>query len=27
MLLAAKSEDELCLLTVDGDLPNGAKIS
>jgi methionyl-tRNA synthetase len=27
MLLAAKSDDELCLLTVDGDLPNGAKIS
>jgi len=27
MLLAAESDDELCLLTVDGDLPNGAKIS
>jgi len=27
MLLAAESDDELCLLTVYGDLPNGAKIS
>ena len=27
MLLAAKSDDDLCLLTIDGQIENGAKIS